>query len=301
MKRKNLFLLVLGLLVLVLSGCALGNDSQESNTEETSTTEEATETNVETTEIVVGSGGRPMPYVTVDADGQPAGYDIEVVQEIFNRIPEYELRLELTDIPAILTGVSTGTYDIAANNFSYNEARAENYYYSFPYNNTRYVFIYNENNPVTSLDEAAENGMIYTGLAGTAATTAVENYNEANPDAPIEIEYSEADTPVLFQQLQDSEDTFKIDDYPVYYVADQEFDYQDLETTEVGEADADYINTVTQAHLLFAKTDEGLELRNRINEVIKEMAEDGTLKELTEAHFGTDQTPPAAVYEEPVN
>lgn len=301
MKKKNIFYLVLGLLFIVLSGCTLAS-SEDSSSKSVSSESLATgDTNVDKTEIVVGTGGTPAPYVTVGEDGQPTGYDIEVIKEVFNRLPDHELRIELTDIPSVLTGVSTGTYDIAVNNFSYNEERANNYYYSYPYNHGTYIYIHSKNTSISSLDEAAENGLTYVGTVGTAATTAIENYNADHPNQPIEIEYSEAELPVLIQSLEERDDAFKIDDYPIYYLADQQFDFDQLETTDITEADADYINYVTHAYLLFGNSAEGEELRELINPVLKEMAEDGTIQRLSEEHFGRDQTPEASNYEETVN
>ncbi|MDK6687781.1 transporter substrate-binding domain-containing protein, partial [Aerococcus sp. UMB8623] len=84
-----------------------------------------------------------------------------------------ELKLELTDIPSVLTGVNTGNYDIGVNNFSYNEERAQNYLYSYPYNNAKYCFIHHKDNKIESLDQAAQAGLTYIGDPSTNNTAAV--------------------------------------------------------------------------------------------------------------------------------
>ncbi|MDK8502372.1 transporter substrate-binding domain-containing protein [Aerococcus sp. UMB1112A] len=289
-KRLSLSLVSL----LFLGGCALA-DSGASSTASSASSEADSAT------VVAGTGGMPPPYVTVDNQNNLTGYDIDVIKEVFKRLPDRELKLELTDIPSVLTGVNTGNYDIGVNNFSYNEERAQNYLYSYPYNNAKYCFIHHKDNKIESLDQAAQAGLTYIGDPSTNNTAAVKKYNEDHPDKPITIEYSDAEIPVKYQQIEADPKKFAIDDYPIYNLNQENYHYDQLEAHPMSDQDKDYLNSSILAYFLFAKNDKGQALRDEVNQVLKEMAEDGTIKKLTEEHFGQDQTPAKEHYEKPLN
>ncbi|MGP6140655.1 transporter substrate-binding domain-containing protein [Jeotgalibaca sp. A127] len=294
MKNTKLFKLIgaLSLSTVFLAGCTLSAQGNENST---------TSDNADVTTITVGTAGMPAPYVTTNEDNEPVGYDIDVLKEIFNRLPQYELDLQLANFDAILTGVQSGNYDFIINNFAYNEDRAQSYLYSYPYNETRYSFIYNKETPVTSLKEAAEKGYIFEGNAGLNMTNVVEQYNEVNPDQPIKIEYTDADLPVIYQHLDDGVSDFRIDDNPVLNILQEEYGFDNIGVSELSEEDGEFINIVSHGYILFPKSEEGEDLRAEINEVIKEMAEDGTLAEISEEHFNVNQTPASELYEETIN
>lgn len=294
---KKLSLLLFA--VIFLAGCALSNSN--SGGETAGNTEESQGSDVETQELVAGTGGVPAPYIIVDESGQAAGYDIELFNEVVNRLPQYTARIEVTEIPSVLTGLTTGNYDIGVNNFSYNEERAENYYYSYPYNSANYVFIHHQDSPIASLEDAANQGLTYVGMAATNNTTAVEKYNEENPDNPITIEYSDAEIPVVLQQMESDPSKFRIDDYPIWNLNNEAYQFENLTVSDLSEEDDAYISRTIVAYFLFPKTEEGKALRDEFNVVIKEMAEDGTIKDLTEKHFNRDQTPGPEHYGETVN
>ena len=76
------------------------------------------------------TSGTLAPYFYVNDDNELTGVDIDIVKEVFNRLPQYELKIEQADA---LQGVLSGQYDIAVNNYGYTDERAESYYFSLPY------------------------------------------------------------------------------------------------------------------------------------------------------------------------
>lgn len=254
------------------------------------------------TTIHAVTGGSPAPYITVDEDGNYSGYDIEVLNAVFEKLPQYKLDLQTAEFDAIFTGLTAGNYQLGVNNFSYREERAENYYFSYPYDEITYVFVQREGDePLTSLQDAADRGYKIEANAGGNVTNAIEQWNEENPDSQIEIIYSESDLAVWFEHIEDGTADFRIDDLPIYNSYVEEFGFENLQKTELSEEETARISTALDAYFIFPKSEEGKELREDVNEALKELREDGTLLELSQKYFGADQVPDESKFETPIN
>lgn len=92
------------------------------------------------TVIKAATGANAKPYVYVGDDDKPAGYDVDVLNAVFDKLPDYELEYEVTDFGSVLSGLNSGNYQIGVNNFSYNEDRGASYLYSYPYDKISYVW-----------------------------------------------------------------------------------------------------------------------------------------------------------------
>lgn len=262
----------------------------------------ATESNGDVTVINAVTGGTPKPYISVEEDGSYSGYDIEVLQAVFDRLPQYSLNLQTAEFDAIFSGLTAGNYQIAVNNFSYNEKRAESYYYSFPYDEIKYVFVQRaDDEPLTSLQDAADRGYKIEAGAGVNVTNAIEKWNEENPDSQIEIIYTEADLSVVFEHIQDGTSDFRVDDLPIYNSYIEEFGFDGLQKSELSAEETAKFSTALDAYFLFPLNDEGAALREDVNKVLKELQADGTLEELSQKYFGADQVPSADKFETPIN
>ena len=133
MKQSLVKKLTAGILTgaLAISVTACGGNSADTNNASTNADVSAeTENSGDVTVINAVTGGSPKPYISVEEDGSYSGYDIEVLQAVFDRLPQYSLNLQTAEFDAIFSGLTAGNYQIAVNNFSYNEKRAESYYYS---------------------------------------------------------------------------------------------------------------------------------------------------------------------------
>lgn len=294
--KKNLISTVLGTALVVgsLTGCgeaATANaNTSEAKTEESAATEEVAQEAqaVEVKTIKAATGGGPKPYVYVGEDDQPTGYDIEVLKAVFDIIPEYDLEIEVTDFPSVFAGLNAGNYQIGVNNFSYNEERAASYLYSLPYDKVSYVFVYGKDQtPITSLKEAA--GLSFEGGAGVSVTNAIESWNEQNPDAQVNITYTEADTTVQLQHIEDGTTSFGIIDGPMYTAYVDEYGF-DIDKSNIPEDEVKLIADNLYAYYILPKDE--TELRDKIDEAIKQLKADGTLQKLSEQFFGgVDQSP----------
>ena len=300
--KKNLIATVLGTALVIgsLTGCGeaatasantaeVKTEEAADKTESAETTETAEQTEVTAVKTIkAATGGGPKPYVYVGEDDQPTGYDIEVLKAVFDIIPEYDLEIEVTDFPSVFAGLNAGNYQIGVNNFSYNEERASSYLYSLPYDKVSYVFVYGKDQtPITSLADAA--GLSFEGGAGVSVTNAIEHWNELNPDAQINITYTEADTTVELQHIEDGTTSFGIIDGPMYTAYVDEYGF-DIDKSNIPEDEVKLIADNLYAYYILPKDE--TELRDKIDEAIKQLKADGTLKKLSEQFFGgVDQSP----------
>lgn len=284
MKKAKILTLALAL-GLIFSGCGQqGNASSESGTEQ----------QAEVKTIKAATMGAPIPYITIDENGEVGGYDVSVIKEVFNRLPQYELEIVVTDIGSIFTGISTDVYQIGLNNFSYNEERAKSYLYSYPYDTISYVFV-TKDGSVGSFEDAA--GKHCSSNPGVSVTVAMEEWNNANPDRTIEIEYIESGTNTA-QLVYDGINDFALFDKAMYVEYEKEYNYG-LVAIDVPEDEAKTIAANSYTYFLLGLENDSL--RQEINAVIKELRDDGTLTRLSEEVFGFDSAPSAEQYEKTPN
>lgn len=298
--------LTLILLTAGLSGCGSSGSSSTSDTtdtagaasaESTADTGTAGKGDGSVTTIYAATSGSTNPYTTVDENNNVTGYDCEILKEAFNRLPQYDLEFVVTDFSSIFSGVTSGTYQIACNNFSYNDERSESYLYSYPYDKISYVFVTKKDSkPVTTFADAA--GLTFEGSSGVSVTTAVEKWNEDNPDQVINISYTEAETPVILQHIEDGSVDFGIIDLAMYVAYQEQYEFN-IQKNDLSEEDSQKIAENNYAYFLYSYDNK--DLRDEVNTALKEMEEDGTISRISEEWFGQDTAPEKEQFEKTIN
>lgn len=102
MKKFNRLIIAVGITALfigALAACSSGN----------SATAEPAGDVTDKLKVVAATSGAPSPYI-YNVDGTLYGYDVEVLEEVFSRLPQYELEWEVTEFASILTGIDAGYY-----------------------------------------------------------------------------------------------------------------------------------------------------------------------------------------------
>ena len=249
------------------------------------------------TVIKAATGANAKPYVYVGDDDKPAGYDVDVLNAVFDKLPDYELEYEVTDFGSVLSGLNSGNYQIGVNNFSYNEDRGASYLYSYPYDKISYVFVTKKGGKeIKSFEDAA--GLSFEGGTGISVSNAVEAWNEKNPDKKIDITYTDADTAITLQHIEDGTTDLAIIDVAMYNAYQKEYNY-DVVANQISDEDAKAIADNSYAYYIFPKDQE--ELRDKVDEQLKELKKDGTLSKLSQKYFGQDTAPEDDQFEKTPN
>lgn len=241
------------------------------------------------------SDGKTVIKVATDSDTAPftykdgktyKGYDIDVVKAIFKDSKDYQVEFVTTPFDSILTGIDAGRYQIAANDFNYNEQRAQKYLFSDPISRSNAAIVSQKGIQYSSLDDLS--GKSTEVISGTNYAQILEKWNTDHPDkTPIQINYVSSSTGVTtrVQRVENGNIDFILyDAISAEYIAkDQGFD---VTVTKLSDQVGD--KTDGLEYLVFADTKEGKELQSFVNKRLKTLKKDGTLASLSETYFGGD-------------
>ncbi len=168
-----------------------GSTTQESAAQSDAAQGSATSDNTEKTKIIVATTGTgPSPFIFQGDDGNLDGYDIAVIKEIFSSLSEYEEEFHTTEFASFFTGIDAGYYQMGVNNISYNKERGEKYLFSDVYSVSTYgILVRDDNTDIQTLDDLPGHT---TETSPTSYNASMyQSYNEAHPDAQIEVSYIE--------------------------------------------------------------------------------------------------------------
>jgi len=246
--------------------------------------------------VYAATGGSPRPFTYVDETGKLVGHNIELIEAVFARLPQYKLQLEVTDFPSIFAGLDADRYQLGVNNFALNEERKQKYIYSEPIFKNRYVAAVAASNnswssEIRTMADLAGKSTI--NAVGTNMATAITNYNKANPGALIIQNFTESNTLVALQKVESGQYDFDLMDKPMFdfYIRDFKLNLKGIELSN--ELSGDIMQTPF-SYLIASKGNE--KLVEEINKVLRQIYADGTSKRICEKYFSGDYTPNPAEY-----
>lgn len=236
-------------------------------------------------EIVVATDSDTAPF-TYKKDETFKGYDIDVLKAVFEGVKDYKVTFKTVAFSSILTGLDSGRYQIAANDFNYNDERAEKYLFSDSVSKSNYAIVSAEGTSYTSLDDLS--GKSTEVIAGSNYAQILEDWNSSHTDKnPIVINYV-ANSTGLSSRMQNIEN--KKIDFILYDAISSNYIIKDQGIKAV-------VNTVTDTvgsdkdgleYFLFADDSDGKTLRKFVNKRLVALKKDGTLKKLSQKYFGGD-------------
>ncbi|MEQ9809611.1 transporter substrate-binding domain-containing protein [Streptococcus jiangjianxini] len=236
-------------------------------------------------EIIVATDSDTAPF-TYKKGKTFTGYDIDVLKAVFKDSSKYHVTFVTTAFDSILTGLDAGRFDIAANDFAYNDDRAEKYLFSKPISKSNHVIVGKSGKKYSSLDDLS--GKTTEVLPGVNYADVLKNWNKNHPDKePIDIRYASSSTGLStrMQHIESGKIDFILYDAisANYIVKDQGFD---LEISDIKDNSGD--ETDGLEYFLFAKDKKGKELQAYVDKRLEQLAKEGTLKKLSRKHFGGD-------------
>lgn len=278
-------LLAIGLSMLVAasalaacSGNEAKNNSQGGQTQEKPQESDKAEEKKEdeTRKIIVGTAGGAEPYSLIDDKGNWTGAEADLWAEVEKRTGwEIEVK-QVADMASLFGELGTGRVDVAANCFAITEARLEKYIASAPLYADAQVIIVQPESEYQTLEDLR--GQTIGVTAGQASQSTVE---KIAPDYDWEVITYE-DTNAGFQDCSLGRVTAFAHTVTSIQKAEraQGLKFRMLDEKLFG----------NNVGWWFADTEEGKEIRDEINEVIKEMHEDGTISEIIKKWFFEDLT-----------
>ena len=256
------------LIAAILSGCGSktagsgsaqnGGQNTELNTMQ-DTTAQGNSDSQKVRKVYVAVGATFEPYTYIDENNQPAGYDVAVLQEIDNRLPQYEFQIENMELANISVALDAKKVSIG-----------------FASYNKRLVYKKGRDD-IHSIDDLAEKKV----SAGQGSNTAaiLETYN-AEHDNKIDIVYSNGATS---ESIYDDVMNGRLDAIVATKKTFKKYNEAFGGGYDINE---DSYFSESQAYFMLAQGEE--QLRDDMDTALKAMKEDGTLTKLSIEYTGSD-------------
>lgn len=265
---KKLKIVIMTLLVFLMTGC------QSKQTDEVQ-------------KILVATDGDTKPYTYYDENNQLTGYDIAVVKEVNERLPQYDIQFEVTEFTGIFAGIDSGRYQMAANNITKNPERESKYLFGnqcYLYNNA-IMAVRKGRTDITSIEDLAGKSTVIK-PSGLFQQVFIEKFNEEHPDNPIIFTYSDQDYLKTYQEVESGKIDFALaEEIMINSMIDE---YQlNLDVITLPQEETEQIMK-PEGFFVFSKTTQGEELKQAFDQAIVDMIEDGTLSSLSKEYLGRD-------------
>ncbi len=219
------------------------------------------------------------PYTYEDEDGNPAGYEYEVLKLIDEKLPQYEFNYTVIDYETAAAGVNTGKYAFESGCKFRTPAREEAFLVSEPYNYFFMNLVVKDDSGIEGLEDLS--GKSIASIVGTdGRAVALNDWLKAHPDVDIQFEELAA-AGAMADEIQGVEDgVFDA----AYLSAEQaqaifdESDYSDLKITD----------RVDGRDTVFLINKDSKDVQEALNSALKTLTDEGTLGSLTKEFFGED-------------
>jgi len=267
---KVLFVLFISL--ALLAACGSDSDTNENNEGENKWAEIQ-----KSGKIIVGTSGTLIAASYYDGEeeteDQLTGYEVETMREIAKRL-DLDIEFEIIGVDNVMPGIKSGRIDISSATIT--DKRKEDFDFSEPYNYSYITMAVREsdNSGIESLEDLAGK------KAGGGATTI---YSQIAEQFGAEvITYGNAPNEAYLRDVSDGTTDVVINDYYLTkfgVAAFPEFDLHLHPTLNFH---------LTETGVMLPKGED--ELREKINEALEEMREDGTLSELAIKFYEEDSS-----------
>ena len=266
--------LVLALGAFILVACGSGNGATEESSAQNEPAAEG-----ETVEVTVAVENASNPLSFTNNDGELDGYEVDVINAINEVVDGYNLTIESVSAEATQVGLDTGKYALIGGGLFKNEEREELYLFPEEHTGVSTIEIYKraDDDSIQTLDDlvgvtvhpVTPNGGIFNLLT---------SYNEENPDNQIDIQLGEAGNfAQRFQALHDGVSDAVV--MPSNLGADDM-----ITDLELNVSTADEPVQVNPTYFVLAQDQEAL--KEKLDEAIAQLKEDGTLAELSKKWYG---------------
>lgn len=277
-RNKKKTPLIFGIaMILILSGAFYGCGTKESAS---AGGNEGESSQPKPDVVKVAAGSTHKPYCFVDENNVHTGYEVDLLKEVDKRLPEYEFEITATTMDNILLGLESGEFALGTHNAMKNPEREEKFL--FPAEDIGYktfrIIVQNGTDDIKYFDDLVGHSLVEP--TGKFVYTKVQSYNKENPDKTIDLvgidEATAADRIKLVAEGR----------YDAAVMTQVEFDTiqkelaLDVKVSGIAHTDKTYFMLNKSQEILSA----------RVNEVLKEIRDDGTMSELSLKWLGEDCT-----------
>ena len=281
MKKRFVSAALAAVMALSMTACGSSNSAAETTAADTeaaeSQAEETTAEEAKTTDggtLIVGFDQDFPPMGFVGDDGEYTGFDLELAQEVAKRLGlEYKAQPIAWDSKDM--ELESGNIDCIWNGFTMT-GREDDYTWTEPYMANQQVFVVANDSDINSQADLA--GKIVEVQADSSAEAALKEAPELT--ATFKVLLTTADYNTAFMDLeQGAVDAIAMDVIVAgYQIQQRNADFKILD------------DSLSEEEYGVGFKKGNTELRDKVQSALEEMAEDGTLQEVSEKWFSKDVT-----------
>ena len=286
--KKLTSVILAAFLALGATACSGGSSSSSSTSASSSSTSASADasSNGDVKKVLIGIRQDLYPTSYINEQGEPSGYDIDVIKKIDELLPEYEFEYEAVSQEALLTGLDTGKYKAAVAGFYSNDDRRAKYLFPEECIGGNIIGLAvrkSDEADIKTLEDVAKNNKSVVPIAPTSGMYGIVlQYNAEHPDNQV--------------NLVDAEWTNAADEYK--WVAEGRYDVAvasknvvDDTLTKIGLENDIQFNSFTAIKTWSLFNPEETELAAAYDKALKELKDDGFISEKSEEYFGEDILP----------
>jgi len=265
---KNKILLIILIIILLLVGILITINVKENKQED------SLQRILDKGTLILGLDDSFPPMGFRNENNEIVGFDIDVAKEVAKRL-NVKLKLQPISWTAKEQELNSYNIDCIWNGMSINEERKKAMSLSLPYLENNMSFVVKSDSNINGLNDLKGKTIgVQSGSTAEEILTESEVYTEIKEV----ISYTENITAFMDMEINQIDCVFLDNVVANYYITSNNKQYKILSE---GLQDEEYA-------IGFRKQDE--ELCNRINEILLEMKEDGTLGSISAKWFGSDIT-----------
>lgn len=274
--KKISCLALAGIAAFNMAGCSGGSTASDASAGSAQDTANTSSDGVR--KIVVGVGNAAAPFCYLDENGEPIGYDLDVLKEIDKRLDQYEFEYQAMDFSTLVVSIDSGSVNMLAHELVKSDARKEKYLFPEQY----YC--------LSPMALAVRNDSEITSLADMAGKTMELNpsqyeyqimmaYNESHPGSEVNvIGVSDQSTADGYLKVSNGQVDASLTYQATFDSVIPEIGVDNLHLTDVVLCEDTYI--------MFPQTEQ--QLCDDVDAALKDMLEDGTLSQISNEWYGED-------------
>ncbi len=241
--------------------------------------EKSAEVEAKTVNVAVEAGAKPLSFE--DDNGELTGYEVEVLQEIDEIVEEYDFNLEAVEGDSVQIGLDAGKYALIGGGLYKTPEREEKYLFPDEINGVSLINIYvsEDDTSIASLDDlvgknvspSSPNGGIYNLLT---------TYNQEHPDAQITVNTAEG------ASLADRFLAVDSGEYDAIVLPNNLGFDEIKETLNLKVKAVEEPVKINPTYFVLGK--DQTDLKEKLDEALVELKEEGKLSELSIKWYGED-------------
>ena len=271
------------------------NSSANENSDNNKSSEESAAVSSDTVKTIrVGTGNSYNPACYLDDSGNLDGYDPAILKEIDELLPQYEFTYETFDFQNVVLALESGKIDLAAHQYEWNQQREDNYLFGEEGYTVfdQYVWqIGTDDTVYNSIEDLA--GKTVHATAGDNCAFFLENWNKDNPDKAINLDYTVPST------TEETISYYLSGKWSVFIVPKKDIElYNEAYEGCNFKLAFDEPLYSSNTYFLYRKNDpEEEELKEAVDDALRQLKESGRLAEISEQYWGGDYTTSNAAYD----